>query len=407
MENSYAANLVKAGKMLKRWMVILILGVSLLSACNLPQENIPPEGKPGALYTAAAQTVSVQMTAAGVKPSAEGKIPGTVQPESDTPLLPDGTLVIPTFTPTGPAEGTPLACDQVRFIKDVTIPDEMDLAPGQAFTKTWRLQNAGSCTWTIGYLIYFESGNIMSGPTSQYLTSQPVLPGETIDVSIDLVAPEETGTYQGNWKLRNVKGEGFGIGEYSKSFWVKINVVEGAGMMFDFNARAEEAAWGSGSSPVDYIDLGGKILNFDLPGDPGDPYVALLDQQFLEGGGLSGLLLAAYPPQAAGSYIIGRFPDYKVNSGDLLFGRVGLITDFSGSCGNGDVTYRIDIMLAGDPTSRIALWEWNEVCDSKMKSFEIDLDSYQGETVQIFLVVIANANSADNLAVWDALSIHR
>ena len=300
-----------------------------------------------------------------------------------------------------------MPCDQARFVKDVTIPDETDLDPGEAFTKTWRLQNAGSCTWTIGYLLYFESGNIMGGPTSQYLTSQPVFPGETIDVSIDLVAPEETGTYLGNWMLRNVKGEGFGIGEFSKAFWVKINVVEGAGMMFDFSARAEEAAWGSGSTPVDYIDLGGEILNFDQPGDPGDPYVALLDQQFLEGGSLSGVLLASYPPRGAGNYIIGRFPNYKVNSGDLLFGRVGLTTNFNGSCGNGDVTYRINIMVAGDPTSRTTLWEWNEVCDSRMKSFEIDLDSYQGETVQIFLVVIANTDSADNRAVWEALSIHR
>ena len=393
--------------MIKRWMIILVLWSSLLCACNLPQENIPPEGKPGALYTEAAQTVSVQMTADGVKNVPSEEISGTAQPESGSPIQPGETITFPTYTPPGPVDGTPLPCDQVRFVKDVTILDEMDLNPGEAFTKTWRLQNAGSCTWTIGYLIYFESGNIMGGPTSQYLTSQPVLPGETIDVSIDLLAPEETGTYQGNWMLRNVKGEGFGIGEYSKAFWVKINVVEGAGMMFDFSARAEAAAWGSGSTPVDYIGLGGEILNFDQPGDMSDPYVALLDQQFLEGGSLSGVLLAAYPPQGSGKYIIGRFPNYKVNSGDLLFGRIGLTTNISGSCGNGDVTYRINVIVAGDPTSRTTLWEWNEVCDSKMKSFEIDLDSYQGETVQIFLVVIANTDSADNLAVWDALTIHR
>jgi hypothetical protein len=64
-----------------------------------------------------------------------------------------------------------------------------------------------------------------------------------VDVSVDLVAPEETGTYQGFWKLRNVKGDGFGVGEFNKAFWVQINVVEGAGMMFDFNIYADEAAW--------------------------------------------------------------------------------------------------------------------------------------------------------------------
>lgn len=367
----------------------------------MTQENIPPEGKPGALYTEAARTV---MALGGVNRTAS---PGTDLPENDSTPQPGETFAIPDFTPTSPENGASSPCDRVRFIKDVTIPDEMDLAPGEAFTKIWRLENAGSCPWTIGYLLYFDSGDIMGGPTSQFLTSEPVLPGETIDVSLDLIAPEETGVYQGNWKLRNVKGEGFGIGEYSKAFWVKINVVDGTGLMFDFNVHADEAAWGSGSVPIDYINLGEDILNFDLPGGPGDPYVALLDQQFLEGGDISGVLLATYPPQGAGNYIIGRFPAYKVNSGDLLFGRVGLTTNYNGSCGSGDVTYRITLMVADDPSTRSTLWEWNEVCDGQMKSFEIDLDSYQGETIQVFLMVIANTDSTDTQAVWDSLSIHR
>jgi len=393
--------------MQKRWTILLLGGFLLLGACTKLQDNLEPERRPGALYTEAAQTVAVKMTGEGGNYQPANSIAGTLQPEGSSNLQPSETFAVPTFTPAGTVSGTPLPCDRVRFIKDVTIPDEMDLAPGEAFTKTWRLQNAGSCPWTIGYLLYFESGNIMGGPTSQYLTSQPVLSGETIDVSVDLVAPEEIGTYQGNWKLRNVKGEGFGIGEDAKAFWVKINVVEGAGTMFDFNARADEAAWGSGSTPVDYIDLGQERLDFDQPSTPGDPYVALLNQQFLEGGGMSGPVLAAYPPRGRGKYIIGRFPAYKVNSGDLLFGRVGLTTDLSGSCGSGDVTFRITIMITGDPSTRTTLWEWDEVCDSQMKSFEIDLDSYQGENVGVFLIVIANTESTENLAVWDSLSIHR
>ena len=379
----------------------------ILGACQLPQDNPAPAGKPGALYTEAAQTVAVQLTVAAI-----GKPASTQSPDhssaGETPLPgSNSTFIIPSYTPEGDGDSSPLPCDQVKFIKDVTIPDEMDLTPGERFTKTWRLENAGSCPWTIGYLLYFESGDSLEGPSSQDLTSQTIQPGETIDISVDLVAPLETGIYQGNWKLRNVKGEGFGVGDYSKAFWVKINVVEGSGMMFDFNIRADEATWGSGSSPVDYIDLGGKILNFDFPGESSDPYVALLDQEFLEGGRISGILLATYPPQGAGKYIIGRFPDYKVNGGDLLFGRVGLATNSNGNCGDGDVTYRIDLVLGGDPATRTRLWEWHEVCDNQMKSFEIDLDDYKGETGQLFLVVIANTESDSDLAVWDSLSIHR
>jgi len=384
-----------------------LIPVILLGACNLPDENSGLEGKPGALYTEAAMTVSVQLTAAGIDLSQSAQLSETQAPDGTPGAVPSSTFEIPSFTPEGAGGAVPQVCDQVKFIKDVTIPDEMDIAPGESFTKTWRLQNAGSCPWGIGYLLYFESGDIMGGPSSQDLTSETIQPGENLDISVNLVAPEETGTYQGYWKLRNVRGEGFGVGEYSKAFWVKINVVEGAGMMLDFNVRADEAAWGSGSVPVDYVDLGGDILNFDYPGDPKDPYVGLLDQQFLEGGRISGILLAAYPPRGAGKYIIGRFPNYKVNGGDLLFGRVGLSTNANGICGDGDVTFRINLMMGGDPSTIVTLFDWNEICDNQMKSFEIDLDDYKGEQVQIFLVVIANTSSTANFAVWDSLSVHR
>ena len=386
--------------------LVLILGL-VLGGCNLALENPAPAGKPGALYTEAAQTVSVQLTSAGIVLPTQTPDPGDSVADSTPEPDSTATFVVPTFTPLTEQEESDQPCDQVRFIKDVTIPDDMDIAPGERFTKVWRLQNAGSCSWGLGYLLYFESGDIMGGPSSQDLTSESVPPGDMIDISVELVAPEETGSYQGFWKLRNVKGEGFGVGEYSKAFWVQINVVEGAGMMFDFNIRADEAAWGSGTVPVDYVDLGGKILYFDQPGAPEDPYVALQEQRFLEGGRISGVLLTTYPARGAGNYLIGRFPDYKVNGGDLLFGRVGLESNNNGVCEDGDVTFRINLMVDEDPSTLVTLFDWNEVCDNLMKSFEIDLDDYKGEDVQIFLVTIANTDSIANQAVWDGLSIHR
>ena len=387
---------------MKKKLILIFCLIFFLGACQLPQENPAPAGKPGALYTEAAMTISVEMTSVGIgSPLSSSEPQETQAPPSSS------DVIIPSFTPEGSDQNSSKACDQVKFIKDVTIPDEMDLAPGEHFTKTWRIQNSGSCPWTIGYLLYFESGDIMGGPSSQGLTSETIPPGDTIDISVDLIAPLETGSYQGNWKVRNVKGDGFGVGEFSKAFWVKINVVEGAGTMMEFNSRADEAAWGSGSTPVDFIELGNNILNFDDPGDPADPYVALLDQQFLEGGRISGVILVTYPPQGKGKYIIGRYPDYKVNGGDLLFGRIGLTQKPNGNCGDGDVDYRIHLMRNGDPSTLVLLGEWNEKCDRTMKSFEIDLDDYRGETVQIFLIVVANTDSSENQPVWDGLRIHR
>jgi hypothetical protein len=177
--------------------------------------------------------------------------------------------------------------------------------------------------------------------------------------------------------------------------------------MFDFNSRAGEAAWGGGYIPVDFISPGEEILSFDSQGTSIEPLVSLKNEQVLEGGKVSEILLAAFPPPGQGNYIIGRFPDYKVNAGDLLFGRVGLITNSNGTCGNGDVDFRINLMVDSDLTTLILLGEWHEICEGQLRTFEIDLDGYKGETVQIFLTVIANTDSEKNFAVWDSLTIHR
>jgi len=207
---------------MNKWSAALFLSLILfLSACNLSQDNPLPEGKPGALYTEAAMTVAVKLASDGIgKPQSAQ----TLSPEET--ISPAAASAMPALTPGGGDESKLGLCDQVKFVKDVTIPDDMDLAPGEKFTKTWRLQNAGSCPWTIGYLLYFESGDSMGALASLELTSETIQPGDTVDVSVDMIAPQEPGAYQGNWKIRNVKGDGFGVGPSFRAFWVKINVVE-------------------------------------------------------------------------------------------------------------------------------------------------------------------------------------
>jgi len=207
---------------MNKWSAALCWSLILfLSACNLSQDNPLPEGKPGALFTEAAKTVSIKLTVDGIgKPQSTQ----TLSPEETISPAVDSAKL--TLTPGGENEPISGSCNQVKFVKDITIPDDMELAPGEKFTKTWRLQNAGSCSWTIGYMLYFESGDSMGAPASLELTSETIQPGDTVDVSVDMIAPQEPGAYQGNWKIRNVKGDGFGVGPYSKAFWVKINVVE-------------------------------------------------------------------------------------------------------------------------------------------------------------------------------------
>ncbi|MBI3169038.1 MAG: hypothetical protein HYZ22_11200 [Chloroflexi bacterium] len=105
-----------------------------------------------------------------------------------------------------------VGCDNSAYLSDVTIPDGTVLTPGSAFTKTWSLQNTGSCDWTTSYSIVFYSGNSMSGATTAL--SAAVSPGGSTDVSVSLTAPSTSGSYTGYWRLQNASGTSFGEAVY-------------------------------------------------------------------------------------------------------------------------------------------------------------------------------------------------
>jgi hypothetical protein len=87
-------------------------------------------------------------------------------------------------------------CDAAQYVADVTVPDDTVMAPNFAFTKTWRLKNVGTCTWTTSYRVDFDSGNPMSAVFPVNLPNS-VAPGQTVDVSVNMVAPATSGSYQG------------------------------------------------------------------------------------------------------------------------------------------------------------------------------------------------------------------
>ena len=103
------------------------------------------------------------------------------------------------------------------FVSDQTIKDGQALYAGESFTKVWRVKNTGSCTWTKDYSFGFVSGNRMGGRDARL--AQSVAPGQTIDISVDMIAPGANGTYNGYWQMRSPQGRGFG-----QTVWVKVRV---------------------------------------------------------------------------------------------------------------------------------------------------------------------------------------
>jgi len=153
----------------------------------------------------------------------------TAAPSLTSTIRPTITILIPeeTQTPT-PAQSNTyyqpsgVSCDVAGFVADITIPGGMELAPGTVFTKTWSLRNGGTCTWNSDYQIYFYSGSQLDGPSSQDLTDGEVDPGDSVEVSVELVASDDVGNYIGYWALKNDSGDPFGIGTYGEPFYVDI-----------------------------------------------------------------------------------------------------------------------------------------------------------------------------------------
>ncbi|HET6846235.1 MAG TPA: NBR1-Ig-like domain-containing protein, partial [Anaerolineales bacterium] len=123
-------------------------------ACNLPlfaPSTPPAEATLGRLYTQAAQTLQASQAQIGTPT-------GTATP----------TVAPPTFaTPSSTrAPGAGPLCNAAAFVRDVSIPDGTTVQPGADFTKTWRLSNVGTCTWTTAYALVFVTGDRMHGAQS-------------------------------------------------------------------------------------------------------------------------------------------------------------------------------------------------------------------------------------------------
>ncbi len=145
----------------------------------------------------------------------------------------------------------PTCTDRATFVQDVTIPDGTYLAPERAFEKVWRLKNTGTCTWTQDYSLVFEGGDQLSVRESTLL-SKDISPGDTVDLAMDMLAPQTGGSYKGYWMLRNSNQDLFGIGENAdRPFWVAIVVdlkpdrdyVESWSYSLDPNELADEGRW--------------------------------------------------------------------------------------------------------------------------------------------------------------------
>ncbi len=211
------------------------------------------------------------------------------------------------------------------------------------------------------------------GSTTSVSMPGNVAPGQTVDVSVNMTAPNTAGNYIGYWKFKNPTGVLFGIGYYANNpWWVQIKVQGDVqtGIAYDFTANAEKATWSSGAGGLTFPGTDGDAKGFAL---------RVTNAKFESGVVASPAALLVGPQQVTNGYIQGMYPAFTVQSGDRFQTTVGC-AEGATSC---YVAYRLDYMVGGAIRT---FWTWREKFEGLTYTANLDLSPLAGQSVQFILI---------------------
>ena len=204
--------------MKKTGVLISLLIILVINAACTPTNTEPATAAVDAIYTMAAETVIAELTMTAAVNTPTKPATATYVPAGQTATpVPTSTLMPITPSPTPTKTATPAVtiaaptdefCDNAAWVADVSVQDGTEMSPGQAFEKTWRIQNTGTCTWTQGYKLAFGYGETMNGQARAL--PWEVNPGENVEVTVVFSAPISAGSYQSYWRMSNTAGVNFG-----------------------------------------------------------------------------------------------------------------------------------------------------------------------------------------------------
>lgn len=183
----------------KLFILILTLGFLLLSCGSNDSEQADLLLDTDAIRTEAVATYASSLTKTLVP------VPTT----SPTPKIIEPSLTPPEITVTLETPATANPCYNLLYIEDVTIPDGTQMKAGEAFTKTWLVQNVGGCAWRAGFTFNHYGGDGMRGSTVTLTDAIPT--GAKREISVQLVVPSgQTGIIESAWRMADENGIFFG-----------------------------------------------------------------------------------------------------------------------------------------------------------------------------------------------------
>jgi hypothetical protein len=182
---------------------LLLMAGLLLAACGGGGAESTPTKSPEEIETEAVATFAAYITETAMAMPTDTATATASPSPTGSPTLSATNTAAPTA-----ASGGADACYSMAYVSDVTIPDNTEVAPGQKLTKTWKVRNNGTCVWAAGFTFRFTGGESMGGST--LTLSQAVQAGSETNLSVELTAPNSTGSYRGNWRMATAGGDFFG-----------------------------------------------------------------------------------------------------------------------------------------------------------------------------------------------------
>ncbi len=280
-------------------------------------------------------------------------------------------------------------CNKAEFVSHVTVSEGAALPPGAKFTKTWRIQNVGTCTWNSSYSIGYSDGDMMGAEEFTPFDDEEVPPGATADISIVFTSPDEEGTYTGYWVLYDSEGFWFGLGEIKRgTIPIIIEVVKPSQTYaFDLALDYCEATW----EAIYVEDNDIKDWPVSCPGSSSSSFgsVTLIADPNMEHMQDDEFSLWVHPYEQRHATIQGTYPQFEVKAGDTFKAAVGCMKDME-NCSLNFELYYID--AAGNLHG---LGTWFEDYNESATFISIDLSPYAGQKIQFVLVTKAMSNNTD------------
>ncbi len=192
--------------------LLLLILVGLFGNGCLPfSAPTPPPVQVDAIQTIIAATAGAAATQTAAFRPSPTPLPSPTPTATPTPTItptPTPLILFPTFTPFvlplpgGGGSGSGTTKDFDCVLLDQTPPDGTVMTPKKDFDTFWTVRNSGTRTWDHGSVDFIYLRGDRLHKVAGYDLPKDVAPGKSIQLGVDMIAPQTQGTYTTVWGLR-------------------------------------------------------------------------------------------------------------------------------------------------------------------------------------------------------------